>query len=273
VTSADAVPPADGVSATFRFYEELNDFLPPARRKQEFGVRCARAATTKHMIEALGVPHTEVEVVLVNGESVGFEQVLRDGDRVAVYPKFEALDVRPLLRVREAPLRTTRFLAASHLGGLARLLRLAGFDTLYENGLTDAQTEARARDEGRIVLTRDRELLKRRGITHGCFVRALRPREQLREVVVRLDLARSLRPFSRCLACNALLEPVEKRQVEHRLPPNVRDGHDRFSACTGCGRVYWEGSHWRRMRAIIEEVRHREQREPASGGAALKESN
>ncbi len=131
MTSADAVPPADGVTATFRFYEELNDFLPPARRKQEFGVRCARAATAKHMIEALGVPHTEVEVVLVNGESVGFERVLRDGDRVAVYPKFEALDVRPLLRVREAPLRTTRFLADAHLGGLARLLRLVGFDTRY----------------------------------------------------------------------------------------------------------------------------------------------
>jgi hypothetical protein len=125
--TADA--PAPGATATFRFYEELNDFLPPARRKREFSVPCARAATAKHMIEALGVPHTEVEVVLVNGESVGFERLLRDGDRVAVYPKFEALDITPLLRVRQAPLRTTHFLADAHLGGLARLLRLAGFDT------------------------------------------------------------------------------------------------------------------------------------------------
>jgi hypothetical protein len=253
VTSDDRAPPA-GVSATFRFYEELNDFLPPARRKRDFSVTCARAATTKHMIEALGVPHTEVEVVLVNGESVGFDRVLRDGDRVAVYPKFEALDVTPMLRVRAAPLRTTRFLADAHLGGLARLLRLAGFDTLYQNGLADAQIESRAGEEGRIVLTRDRELLKRRGITHGCFVRALRPREQLHEVIERLDLARSLRPFSRCLACNALLAPVDKAVVLDRLPPNVRQCHDRFTACSGCGRVYWEGSHWRRMRAIVAEA-------------------
>ena len=239
-------------TAVFRFYEELNDFLPLARRKREFSALCARAATVKHMIEALGVPHTEVEVVLVNGESVGFERVLRDGDRVAVYPKFESLDVTPLLRVREAPLRTTRFVADAHLGGLARLLRLTGFDTLYENGLTDAQIESCAGEGGRIVLTRDRELLKRRGITHGCFVRALRPREQLREVIERLDLSRSLRPFSRCLACNALLAPVDKAAVADRLPPKVRECHDRFTACAGCGRVYWEGSHWRRMRAIVE---------------------
>jgi len=239
-------------TATFRFYEELNDFLSPARRRREFSVRCARAATAKHMIEALGVPHTEVELVLVNGESVGFGHVLRDGDRVAVYPKFEALDVTPLLRVREEPLRATRFLADAHLGGLARLLRLVGFDTLYENGLRDAQIEALAHEGGRIVLTRDRELLKRRGITHGCFVRALRPREQLGEVIERLDLARSLRPFTRCLACNALLAPVDKAAVAHRLPPNVRECHDRFTTCTGCGRVFWEGSHWKRMRAIVD---------------------
>jgi len=260
----NASAPPSAVSVTFRFYEELNDFLPPARRKREFSVPCARAATAKHMIEALGVPHTEVEVVLVNGESVGFGRVLRDGDRVAVYPKFEALDVTPLLRVREAPLRTTRFLADAHLGGLARLLRLAGFDTLYENGLADAQIEARAREDGRIVLTRDRELLKRRGITHGCFVRALRPREQMREVIDRLDLSRSLRPFSRCLACNAPLAPIDKDAVRDRLPPNVRESHERFTACTGCGRIYWEGSHWRRMRAIVDGL------EPAvpAGGAS-----
>ena len=238
-------------SATFRCCEELNDYLPPARRRREFSVTCARAATTKHMIEALGVPHTEVELVLVNGESVGFDRQVRDGDRVAVYPKFESLDITPLLRVRAEPLRTTRFLADAHLGGLARLLRLAGFDTLYENGLRDAQIEALAREDGRIVLTRDRELLKRRGITHGCFVRSLRPRDQLHEVIARLDLARSIRPFTRCLVCNSPLVPIDKASVLHRLPPNIRDGHDRFTACAGCGRVFWEGSHWQRMRTIV----------------------
>ena len=242
-------------AATFRFYEELNDFLPPARRKVDFDVPLPPGATAKHIIEALGVPHTEVELILVNGESVGFDRVLRDGDRVAVYPKFEALDVTPLLRLRPEPLRAVRFLADAHLGGLARLLRLVGIDTAFDPRLHDAQIERRAAREGRVVLTRDRALLKRRGITHGVFVRSERPHEQWREVVARLDLGRSLRPFSRCLRCNAPLVPVDPAAVAAHLPPNVRAAHQRFMACAGCGRIYWEGSHWRRMQAAVEALR------------------
>ncbi len=240
------------VTATFRFYEELNDFLSPARRKREFTVPCARAATTKHMIEALGVPHTEVELILVDGESVGFDRVLRDGERVAVYPKFEALDITPLLRVREQPLRVTRFVADAHLGGLAHLLRMMGFDTLYDNAFHDGEIERLASEGGRIVLTRDRELLKRRGITHGCYVRALRSEAQLREICARLDLARSARPFTLCLACNAPLVPISKQEALPMLPPKVRLLYERFSTCTVCRRVFWEGSHWRRMRVLVD---------------------
>lgn len=240
------------VSATFRFYEELNDFLPPERRYRDFPSPCARGATAKHAIEALGVPHTEVELILVNGESVGFDRVLMDGDRVAVYPKFEALDVTPLLRLRDHPLRETRFVADAHLGGLARLLRMAGFDTLYDNHFDDAEIEAVAQREGRIVLSRDRELLKRRGIDHGCHVHAIVPEAQLREIVVRLDLRRSARPFSRCLRCNAPLRDIAKAVVLDRLPPNVREAQVRFSTCDVCGRVYWEGSHWRDMRRVLD---------------------
>jgi uncharacterized protein with PIN domain len=242
------------VTATFRFYEELNDFLAAQRRKCEFAVPCARAATTKHMIEALGVPHTEVELILVNGESVGFDRLLQDGDRVAVYPKFEANDITPLLRVREHPLRSIRFVADAHLGGLAHLLRMTGFDTLYDNNSRDEAIAAIAAGEGRIVLSRDRELFKRRGITHGCYVRALRSADQLREVFARLDLARSARPFTLCLTCNAPLRDVGKASVLDRLPPSVRERYDRFSTCDRCGRVFWEGSHWRRMRALVDEL-------------------
>jgi uncharacterized protein with PIN domain len=242
------------VTATFRFYEELNDFLSPERRCQAFASPCARRATTKHMIEALGVPHTEVELILVNGVSVDFGHVLADGDRVAVYPKFEALDVTPLLRVRERPLREPRFVADAHLGGLARLLRMAGFDTLYDNHYDDAEIAALAARDGRIVLSRDIELLKRRGIDHGCFVHAIVPRLQFRELVERLDLARSLRPFSLCLRCNVPLRPVAKAAVLDRLPPAVRAGQERFSVCDACGRVYWEGSHWQAMREMLGEA-------------------
>jgi uncharacterized protein with PIN domain len=242
------------VSATFRFYEELNDFLARERRKQAFAVTCARDATVKHQIEALGVPHTEVEIILANGVSVGFDYRLQDGDRVAVYPKFEALDVTPLLRVRQWPLRQVRFVADSHLGGLARLLRLAGFDTLYDNHLHDAEIERIAIEEGRIVLSRDLELLKRRAISHGCFVHALRPWTQLGEIVARLDLVRLVRPFALCLECNAPLQDVAKAQVLARLPAAVRAGHDRFRTCPVCARVYWEGTHWRRMRDRLDAL-------------------
>ena len=242
------------VTATFRFYEELNDFLAPGRRKQEFSVPCARAATTKHMIEALGVPHTEVELILVHGESADFRRQLADGDRVAVYPRFEAMDVTPLLRVREHPLRNPRFVADAHLGGLAHMLRMLGFDTLYENHFHDDAIVALGEQDGRIVLTRDRELLKRRAVTHGCYVHALKSEEQLREIVGRLDLARSAKPFTLCLHCNVPLRPVDKASVLDRLPPKVREHYERFSTCDTCGRVYWEGSHWRNMRRVLDGV-------------------
>lgn len=242
------------VTATFRFYEELNDFLAPDRRGHEFVCACARAATTKHMIEALGVPHTEVELVLVNGESVGFDRLLGDGDRVTVYPKFETFDIAPLLRVREQPLRVMRFIADAQLGGLARLLRMSGFDTLYENRLRDDEIERISDVEGRVVLTRDRALLKRRGITHGCYVHAVRTPQQLREIFNRLDLARSARPFTLCLNCNAPLHSIDKAQVAPVLPPTVRAHCERFSFCNVCGRVFWEGTHWRRMRSMLEEL-------------------
>ncbi|MHB1402647.1 MAG: Mut7-C RNAse domain-containing protein [Thiobacillus sp.] len=250
-------------TATFRFYEELNDFLAPDRRKQEFTVPYARAATTKHMIEALGVPHTEVELILVNGESVDFNRQIEDGDRVAVYPRFEAMDVTPLLRVREQPLREPRFVADAHLGGLAHMLRMLGFDTLYDNHFHDDAIVAIAARDGRIVLTRDRELLKRRAVTHGCYVHALKSEQQLREVVERLDLARGARPFTLCLHCNAPLRAVDKASVLDRLPPKVREHYERFSTCDGCGRVYWEGSHWRNMRRVLDGVLPEEQ---AGGG-------
>jgi len=240
------------VTATFRFYEELNDFLAPDRRKREFTVPCARAATTKHMIEALGVPHTEVELILVNGESADFSRQLQEGDRVAVYPRFEAMDVTPLLRVRDYPLRETRFVADAHLGGLAHMLRMLGFDTLYDNQFQDDAIVAIGEQDGRIVLTRDRELLKRRAVTHGCYVHALKTEDQLREIVERLDLARSAKPFTLCLHCNAPLRAVEKADVIDRLPSSVREHYTRFSTCDACGRVYWEGSHWRNMRRLLD---------------------
>lgn len=236
----------------FRFYEELNDFLPPERRKIAFSCDCAEHATVKNAIESLGVPHTEVELILVNGESVGFAHPVRDGDRITVYPKFEALDVSPLLRTRERPLRDTRFVADAHLGALAKYLRLLGFDTLYRNDFTDREVARLSAREHRIVLTRDRDLLMRRIITHGCYIRGERPLEQLSEVIDRLDLARAMRPFSRCLCCNGPIERIDKSNIAARLSPDTFRHYDAFWTCRGCDRIYWAGAHFRRLQAIID---------------------
>lgn len=243
-----------GVRATFRFYEELNDFLPPARRKRDFSSSCGENATVKQAVEALGVPHTEVEVVLVNGESVGFSHRVEDGDRVSVYPMFETLDVRPILRLRAEPLRDTRFVADAHLGRLARYLRMLGFDTLYDNALPDRELVTVSCTERRVLLTRDRELLMHRALTHGVFVRGDRPREQLGYVLSRLDLRDSCIPFARCMSCNGQLEPIDRDLVLGRVPSGVTDRHRHFRWCPECGRIYWRGTHWRRMKTMVEST-------------------
>jgi hypothetical protein len=159
--------------------------------------------------------------------------------------------VTPLLRVRDTPLREPRFVADAHLGGLARMLRMLGFDTLYDNHFHDDEIVAICEHDGRIVLTRDRELLKRRTVSHGCYVHALKTEAQLREVIERLDLVRSAKPLTLCLHCNAPLRPIDKASVLDRLPPKVREHYQRFSTCDACGRVYWEGSHWRNMQHLL----------------------
>ncbi len=240
--------------AEFRFYEELNDFLAPEHRKRAVRRDSPAEATVKHVIEAFGVPHTEVELILANGESVDFAYRVRAGDRVSVYPKFERLDIAPLLKVRERPLRELRFIADAHLGGLARRLRMLGFDVLYRNSYDDAEVARIARDEGRVVLTRDRNLLMHRAITHGSYIHAIDPRRQLAEVLDRLDLRRAIRPFTRCLCCNAPLQPVDKSAIAERIPPTTRRYYDNYWQCTGCAHIYWQGSHWRRMQAEVKAL-------------------
>ena len=174
--------------AEFRFYEELNDFLPLTRRKVDFSCEFAGTPAVVDLVEAIGVPHTEVDLILVDGASVGFGHRLCGGERVAVYPVFELLDISPLNHLRPEPLRELRFVLDVHLGRLARYLRLLGFDVLYETDYEDAQIAAISCAEGRIVLTRDKGLLKRGAVQRGYWLRKTAPREQLAEVVQVLDL-------------------------------------------------------------------------------------
>ncbi|KVC28622.1 twitching motility protein PilT [Burkholderia pseudomultivorans] len=236
-------------TATFRFHGELNAFLARAQRDRAFVHACARDATVKHAIEALGVPHTEIGRLCVNGAPATLERPLDDGDRVDAYPP------RAQPAPGAPPSAEWRFIADAHLGGLAQLLRLAGFDTCYDNHYRDDEIAALAARENRIVLTRDRELLKRRAIVHGCYLHAQQPAEQLRELFVRLDLAPHMRPFRLCLRCNAPLHALDATAAAPRVPAGVRQRHRRFAACDVCRRVFWEGSHWRRMRSVVDAMR------------------
>ncbi len=245
--------------AQLRFYEELNDFLAPELRKLEFTHDFERRTSVKDMIESFGVPHTEVEIILVNGRSVDFSHIVQDGDRISVYPVFESLDVSPLIRLRPEPLRTPKFVLDTNLGRLARYLRLLGFDCLYENDFEDAIVAKISSEQQRTLLTRDRALLQHRIITHGYFVRAVRPRLQVPEVLSRFDLYRLIAPFSRCIRCNGTLQDVDKATVEDRLEPKTRKYFDTFRICTGCGQIYWQGSHYERSMRLVDDWRARGQ--------------
>jgi len=241
----------DMANATLRFYAELNDYLPKKVRKHDIHVRFDPPCPVRHLIETHGVPHTEVEVILVNGISVDLETPIHDGDLISVYPMFESLDISSLLRLRSQPLREPKFFADAQLGRLARHLRLLGFDTLYENGADDADIVKRSIAERRIVLSRDRALLMRRGVTHGCHIRQDDPMEQLAQVIRRCDLLDSIQPFSRCMVCNGHIEPVNKQDVATLLKPETLAGFDEFWRCPGCGRVYWNGSHYLRLQERV----------------------
>jgi len=240
--------------ATFRFYAELNDFLQVGDRQRELVRSFLGKPSVKDQIEACGVPHTEVDLVLVNGQSVGFDHRIGDGDRISVYPVFEALDVTSLVRLRPQPLREPRFVLDVHLGKLARRLRLLGFDAVWRRDATDEELVLLSLGEKRILLTRDRELLKRRELTHAAAVRGTDPREQLAEVVGRFDLARSASPFTRCMTCNGQLAAVPKEEIRDRIPPETRLRYDAFLTCLSCRRVFWWGPHSRRLREIVEEA-------------------
>jgi uncharacterized protein len=242
-------------SAEFRFYEELNDFLPAQWRKRAFIRRFRGTPAVKDTIEAIGVPHTEVDLIIIDGRSVGFGEQLRGGERVAVYPVFERLDISPLVRLRPAPLRITRFVADVHLGKLARHLRLLGFDTLWRNDLDDEAIIVLARDEQRIILTRDKGILKDGRVTHGYWPRATDPTQQIDEIVRALDLGSQIQPYSRCLECNGVLQPVSRALAAVAVPLQVLLVHRDFTRCETCGRTYWPGSHRGQLDVIVARAR------------------
>lgn len=239
-----------------RAYAELNDFLPVESRGVAVHRPFRSHQTVKDVLEAMGIPHTEVDLILVNGNAENFAHRPACGDRIAAYPMFEALDIGSTARLRPVPLRDPRFVIDVNLGRLARLLRVLGFDVWWSSDAEDRTLVDVSSDEHRILLTRDRALLKRRAVTHGLFVHANHPEEQTLEVIRRLDLRQRLAPFSRCVRCNCRLVGVSKDEVIDHLEPLTRRYYDDFSRCTGCGRIYWPGSHHARLVGFVDAVRN-----------------
>ncbi len=240
-------------TVTFRLPQSLWPLLARERRRESFDYDCAQQASAKHALEALGVPHTEVEWLALNGLPAGLDRPLQDGDLIEAWPGLAEPPAGCFQRLRVWPApAASRFVADAHLGGLARLLRLAGFDTLYRQDFQDREIAQISASEGRVVLTRDRELLKQRNIEYGCFVCAQQPWQQLVEILRRLELAAAVHPFSLCLECNMALQQVERAAVLKGLPPAVQAGQQHFTRCAQCGRIYWRGSHWQRMRDRLD---------------------
>jgi uncharacterized protein with PIN domain len=246
-------------TADFRFYGELNHFLPPRKRQVSFPHAFEAHPSIKDMIESLGVPHPEVCLILVNGKSVNFSYSVKDADQISVYPVVEAAEVThthdtPLVSLKPESLAIPRFVLDIHLGKLATSLRMLGFDTLYRNDYGDEELAEISSTQKRILLTRDRGLLMRSIVTYGYYVRETNPRRQIVEVLQHFDLFRSVNPFQRCLRCNGILEPISKESVLNQIPPNIQRDIEVFHRCIECSQVYWRGSHSEQMQQFIEQI-------------------
>lgn len=236
-----------------RFYAELNDLLPLFGRGKNVVYKFATAVSVKDAIEALGIPHTEVDLILANGESVGFSYLLRDGDSISVYPIFRSIDISCFTLSPHCE-GEVRFVLDAHLGKLAAYLRALGFDSVYQTDYKDEVLACISAEQQRVLLTRDRGLLKRGIVTYGYLVRETRPHHQLVEVVRRFSLFNAIAAFRRCLHCNSLLNRVPKELIFERLLPETRRLYEEFTLCPGCDRIYWKGSHYEHMKRVIDSI-------------------
>ena len=243
-----------------RFHEELNDFLRLEQRGLEIHHELQQARSIKDLAESIGVPHTEIDLIIVNNESVDFDYLVQAGDQIDLYPALKpstikSLAISPLKHCQPEPLHTPRFVLDVHLGRLAAYLRMLGFDTLYRNDYDDPTLANISVDEHRILLTCDRQLLMRKQIIRGYFVRTRQTQQQLLEILSRFDLYNNLKPFSRCIHCNGETQPVAKNKIEDQLLAKTKKYYNKFFQCKACKKIYWEGSHYLKMKTMINKIK------------------
>jgi uncharacterized protein with PIN domain len=238
-------------SVTLRFYGELNDLLLPSQRGRAFVRAVAGPARVKDAMEASGVPHVEVDLIVRSGVTVGFEDRLKDGDRLAFYPALDLLHPDPECRLRPSPPTPVRFVADAHLRRLARILRLLGFDTLHNSRSSGEDAVGSAVRDARILLSRNRQLLRDRRLVWGRWIRSMDPLAQARETLQCFHLRSAVCSYTRCTICNGLLAAVDKSTIEERVPPRTAAWLDAYVTCTNCGRIYWHGTHAGSLERLI----------------------
>jgi len=235
----------------FRFYEELNDYLPDEKHKVWFEYFFGEGMKIHDAIQSFGVPPSEIDLILVNQQSKSFDYLLQDGDRISVYPVFELFDLSGINRLREKPLRNPSFICDVHLGRLCKYLRMLGWDTLYSNHFTPEEMIAISLREGRIILSRSYRLTRHKEVSHSYRIRSSDSLEQVKDLISKLDLSDRINPLTRCLNCNAMLVPVDKQAVIQLLQDRTAKYYNEFFKCPDCNQIYWKGSHFENMLRFI----------------------
>ncbi|WP_448375870.1 Mut7-C RNAse domain-containing protein [Fervidobacterium sp.] len=230
-----------------RFFGSLIDLSKKMQVEFDAGIN----QSIKDCIERLGVPHTEVYFITLNGNFVKFDRIVSEGERYFVYPECD-LEVPSEYVLTPKYEDIPKFILDIHLGKLARYLRMLGISAEYglidDNAIID-----KAVSEKLIILTRDRQMLKKNEVIYGYIVRSDTPEEQLYEVTLRYNLQKCFNPFTRCMDCNGELVSVSKQEVLNRLPEKVKERYEEFAICKQCGKVYWGGTHYENMNSFIEE--------------------
>lgn len=239
---------------TLRFYGDLNGFLYENHNGKSFERALPESTSVKDLIEGCGIPHTEVDLISADGDFVDFSFTIQGGERVSVYPFFNSLDIDPSKRLQKPRLSNPKFVVDVNLGKLARYLRMAEFDTAYQNDFQDEELIEIMSNEKRTLLTRDRKLLMRNVVQSGYLPRSDQAAEQLEEVMKRFDLFDSVQPYTRCINCNGILDSVPKEEIIDQLEPLTKKYFNDFSRCPDCGKIYWRGSHRNRLHPKVQEI-------------------
>ena len=242
------------------FHDSLNDFLRVDQRDTELVHNLEEPRSVKDLFESIGVPHTEVNLIIINAKSVDFDYRLKPNDHIEIYPastetRLKLKNITPLIDCQHEPLEEPRFVLDVHLGRLAAYLRMLGFDTLYRNDYDDPELADISHHEERILLSCDRRLLMRKLVNRAYFVRSRQPKQQLLEILSRYDLYELQKPLSRCMNCNGKMKPVKKQAIEDQLLEKTKKYYDDFFQCQSCKKIYWKGSHYLKMKDMINNIK------------------